>query len=232
MTVIAFPTEFEAQGLLLRMQNVSTHNDIEGVPYRTGLVGDKEVCIVVTGMGPEQSQRRMAIFLAQFKTELFILAGFAGALTESVHRGQILVAKDYSNPDLINYIRLVPGFDIARVHPVEEPVTTAAEKRALGLKTGCQMVDMETAYLSELAAQMRVEFMAVRAISDLVNEDLPQDVLDRGYDLEESKTTPAKMVLYLITNPRRVKALKEFVKPLYEVRDQLGNFLCNLVRDL
>jgi hypothetical protein len=46
------------------------------------------------------------------------------------------------------------------------------------------------------------------------------------------KTTPARMALYLITNPRRIKALKEFVKPLPEVRDRLGDFVYTVVEDL
>lgn len=232
MTVIAFPTEFEAQGLLTRMKQVTAHTEIPEVPYYTGEVGSKQVNVVITGMGPELSRRRMSTYLDHRPTTVFILAGFAGALTDSVYRGQILVARDYSNPDLVNYMRLVPGFDIARVHPVAEPVSTAAEKRSLGLTTGCQMVDMETAYLSELAAERQIEFIAVRAISDLVNEDLPQDILERGYDIEAGKTTPVRMSLYLITNLRRVKALKEFIKPLYEVRDQLGQFLCAFIEDL
>jgi nucleoside phosphorylase len=232
MIVVAFPTEFEARGFLKKLQKVSSHSRVPDVTFYSGYIGNKQVAVVITGMGPEQSQSRMRTFLGYVETKVLILAGFAGALTDSVYRGQILVAQDYSNAELINYIRLIPGFDIARVHTVSEPVTTGAEKRALGLQTGCQMVDMETAYLSDLAAQMDVEFMAVRAISDLVNEDLPQDVLDHGYDLEASKTTPARMALYLITNPRRIKALKEFVKPLPEVRDRLGDFVYTVVEDL
>jgi len=232
MIVLAFPTQFEAQGLLRRLDRVRVQRDIPGLDYQSGFVGKREIVVMVTGMGPEQSMRQMNRFIEAKEVQVIILAGFAGALTESVHRGQILIARDYSNEALINYIRLVPGFDIASVHPVAEPVTLAEEKRKLGEETGCQMVDMETAYLSDLAARHQIEFMSIRAISDLVHEDLPQDVLDNGYDYEASKTTPGKMAFYLLTNPKRIRALKEFVKPLPQVRDGLGDFLYSLIEEL
>lgn len=231
MTVL-FPTLFEAQGLIKRLKSLKKHNSIPGVPIYTGKIEKKSVMVAIIGIGPEMSVKNTQKLFQQHPSPIVILAGFAGALTEDVTKGQILIARDYSNMALINYIRLVPGFDIASVHPVKQTIATANEKRHLGLETGCQMVDMETAYLSNLLVGLGVEFMSVRTISDLVNEDIPQDVLENGYDMVESKTTPVKMAKYLIFNPGRIKALREFLAPLPEIRDDLGKFLQDVIEEV
>lgn len=230
MLVVAFPTEFEAQDLLKQLEK-KERQVIEGVTCFAGYVDDHPVMVPIIGIGPEAASYCTEVLLKNLEIKVFILAGFAGAITPEVERGQILIVKDYSSENVINYLKLVPGFDIGRVHPVTEVVSTAAEKKRLGEETGCQMVDMETAYVAHLVASAGIEFLGIRAISDLVDEDVPNDALESGYDQKESKTTPFKMFGFLMRNPKQIKPLKKFVSPLPEVREKLTDFVVTVIKE-
>jgi len=230
MLVIAFPTEFEAQNLLKLLEK-KERPVIDGVTCFAGYVEDRAVMVPIIGIGPTAASYCTEALLKNLEIKVFILAGFAGAITPELKRSQILVVKDYSSESLINYLKLVPGFDIGRVHPVMEVVATAEEKKRLGEETGCQMVDMETAYVANMVASAGIEFLGVRAISDLVDEDVPNDALSAGYDQDRSKTTPLKMFGFLARNPKRIKPLKEFVSPLPEVRKKLTDFVVTLIKE-
>ncbi|MEM6823160.1 MAG: hypothetical protein AAF558_14610 [Verrucomicrobiota bacterium] len=230
MVVVAFPTEFEAKDLVRQLED-KHHRVVQGIPCYTGKIKGVSVVIPILGMGPEKAHASTQIILQSDEIKVFILAGFAGALTSELTRGQILVARGYSRESVINYIKLLPGFDIAGLHPVTELVSSAEEKRRLGEETGCQMIDMETAYVANLVLGAGVEFIAIRAISDLVDEDLPGDVLEHGYDYAESKSTPVKLMGFLVLHPNRIKPLQEFLKPLPEVRRKLTDFLVTVINE-
>ncbi len=230
MLVLAFPTEFEAQDLLKLLEK-KEKRVVEGVTCFAGYVESRPVLVPIIGVGPAAATYSTEIILKNVEFKIFILAGFAGAITSELERSQILIVKDYSSDSLINYLKLVPGFDIGRVHPVMEVVSTAEEKQRLGQETGCQMVDMETAYVAHMVASAGFEFLGVRAISDLMDEDLPNEALSCGYDQEKSKTTPFKMLRFLARNPKQIKPLKEFISPLPEVRKHLTEFLVTLIKE-
>ncbi|MEM6886474.1 MAG: hypothetical protein AAF571_15740 [Verrucomicrobiota bacterium] len=230
MLVIAFPTEFEAQDLL-KLVEKKEKRVIDGVTCFAGYVEDRPVMIPIIGIGPTAASYCTEALLKNLEIKVFILAGFAGGINPDLERGQILIVKDYSAQSLINYLKLVPGFDIGRVHPVMEVVSSAEEKKRLGEETGCQMVDMETAYVAHMVASAGIEFLGVRAISDLMDEDVPNDALAAGYDQAESKTTPFKMFGFLARHPKQIKPLKDFVEPLPEVRKKLTDFVVTLIKE-
>lgn len=230
MLVVAFPTEYEANDFVKALQKREKKR-IDGVLCYAGFLGKTAVLVSIIGIGPAKAHANTQIILDRVEMKVFILAGFAGALTSEVSRGQILIARGYSSESLINYIKLLPGFDIGGLHPVNEVVSTAAEKQRLGEETGCQMVDMETAYVAHLVASNGIEFLGIRAISDLVDEDIPQDVLDCGYDQVESRTTPVKLLGFLALHPKRIKPLKDFLEPLPEVRRKLTEFLITVAKE-
>ncbi|MGF1679402.1 MAG: hypothetical protein ACFCUX_09430 [Candidatus Methylacidiphilales bacterium] len=230
MVVVAFPTLFEAEDLIKALQK-REKRIIEGVSCFAGYIGETAVLLPIVGIGPEASVASTRIVLEKMDVKIFMLAGFAGAITSELSRGQIVIVQDYSSPHVINYLKLIPGFDIARVHPVTQVVDTASEKQRLGRETGCQIVDMETAYLSNLLAEHRINFLCIRAISDLVDEDVPNDVLECGYDQVQSRTTPVKLLGFLVTHPQRIQPLQKFLKPLPEVRKNLTDFLITIIKE-
>jgi len=64
---------------------------------------------------------------------------------------------------------------VGGVVTVPRVLCRASEKAALGAETGAIGLDMESAAVGEAAQERHIPFLSVRAVSDLVDEDLPLD---------------------------------------------------------
>jgi adenosylhomocysteine nucleosidase len=231
MIALLFPTDFEAKDLVGKLTGRSTKN-VEGVTVHTGKLGNAEVLVAVIGIGPHLSSKGTQIVLKSHTVSQVILAGFAGALSPQLQRGQILIVQEYSSEALINYLKLLPGFDIARVYPSDRVIASAQLKQQVGSQYQCQLVDMETDAVARVVIQYNLEFLSIRAISDLATEDVPDDVLSKGYDAHSGKTSCLRLVVHLAFNSRRIKAFQEFLRPLPEVRKGLTAFIVQVVNEL
>lgn len=230
MVTVIFPTRFEAEDFLTALID-KKRSDVGGVERYCGKIKEIDVQVVICGIGPRKASDSVTKVFAASPPSMVILSGFAGALSTQLVRGQIVIASGYSSNDLINYIKLIPGFDIGRLHSSDKVVGTVAEKKALGEQTGCQMVDMEMAAIAGVVRAYGVEILGIRAISDLANEPVPVDLLAKGYDEATGKTTPLKMAGYLLLKPHRIKELKKFLEPLPAVRRKLTDFLVAAVEE-
>jgi adenosylhomocysteine nucleosidase len=231
MTALLFPTEYEAKDIVGQLAGRSTKNT-EGVTVHTGKLGKTDLVVAIIGMGPQLAAKGTLIVLKHHTVSNVILAGFAGALSPQLKRGQILIVQDYSSESLINYLKLLPGFDIARVYPSDRVIATAALKQQIGSQYGCQLVDMETDAVARAVIQHNLEFLSIRAISDLATEDVPDDVLSKGYNIHTGKTSPLRLIMHLAVHRQRINAFKEFLKPLPQVRKNLSTFLAQVIHEL
>lgn len=231
MIALGIPTHFEAKDLLATVKQ-PTRKVIDGIECTSGTIANVEVVIAITGIGRQHSSRAARVILNNYSISFFILCGFAGALVPSLHMGQILIAKNYSSEDLINYIRLVPGFDLASLHTADEVIATAGDKARLAATTHCQMVDMEMSAVADVINAAGIEILGVRAISDLASQDVPLDLFERAYDYAKAKPTPVRLAFYLMLKPWKIAALRELFHPLPEVRRKLSDFLITLLPEL
>jgi nucleoside phosphorylase len=228
---IAFPTEYEAGEFVAGLANRKKIN-ISGVPCYQGAYDNVSVLVVITGMGMEMAAQRVKKVLAQEHADIFVLAGFAGALNSELKKGQVIVADRYSSRDLFDFIRLIPGYDIAALHTAERVISTPEEKSSLAAQTGCQLVDMEMSAVASVVRSYGADILGIRVISDEANETVPSKVLAYGYNQAKGQTTPAKMALYLMTHPWRIGELKKFLSPLEPARHSLTNFVAAVVHEL
>lgn len=231
MIAVGFPTKFEAEDCLRALGNPSLAKT-DGVEYASVHVEGTDILIAVLGIGTTLSAKSAQILFQHFPIKIFILAGFAGALSPALKRGQILIAQGGTSEETMNDIKLLQGFDIARLYTSETLLATAEEKSRIASLTGCQFVDMETTAIAPIVRANGSEFIVVRAISDLADENLPFDVLAKGYDYAEGQTTPMKMALHLLLHPKKIKSLKQFLEPLPQIRKKLTNFLIELIKYL
>lgn len=231
MTAVLFPTDFEAKDLVSQLQDRKTET-IEGLKVHSGKCGKAPIHIGIIGIGPQLAAANTQTLLKHRTVSNIVLAGFAGALIPQLKRGDILIIRDYSTEDLINYLKLLPGFDIARVYPSDRVIASAALKQQIGSQYNCQIVDMETDPVARIVIQHGLGFLSIRAISDLATEDVPDDVLSKGYDIHTGKTSPLRLILHLATNRQRINAFKQFLQPLPEVRKKLTAFLTQVIQEL
>ena len=167
---------------------------IEGTSVLVCPAGSREYWIVRTGMGLENAKQAAARVLAQQPFCLAVSTGFACALI-AVDVGALLAGCDVAlargqgtdvSPmiavpgverdvvvDLVE--RVEPSGHIGRFVSTEYVITSAAEKRRFAQATSAIGLDMESAALAVEAQRAQVPFVVVRAVSDLVDEDLPLD---------------------------------------------------------
>ncbi|MDR1191868.1 MAG: hypothetical protein LBK60_09465 [Verrucomicrobiales bacterium] len=208
--IIAFPTEYEAGELLARLSR-RRHETIRGVPCWRGVIGGKTILVIISGMGDAKSAVRVKTILDLVPARRLILAGFAGALTPDLQKGQTFVA------------------DETMLHSADAVIDTPEKKHALAQRTGCRLVDMETAAVARVAAAAGVEFRAIRAVSDEAGETVPVAILAHGYDQAKGVTTPLRLTLYLMTHPWRLRALLKFLAPLPAVRHRLTDVIVSVL---
>ena len=190
-----------------------------------GQTAEKEVLLILTGVGKKKAQRCAEWALKEFPIDLIISTGFAGALDTGSKAGEVVVysrlISDESksptsekgmavvcDPGLVKLARecaagpavrtnLVKGISIDRVCASPEA------KSSLGSETGCQAVDMESFWIGQIAAEKKIPFVTVRSIIDEVGDDL--SFLDRIS--EGGKIAPTRILKWLLTNPGGLKIL-------------------------
>lgn len=231
MIGVFFPTKFEAEDFLKRL-NDKSKTTIDGVECYKGIMGNAEVFVAILGIGGAHSAHRTRLVLTKIPLEMVILSGFAGALIPDLKRGRVLIAAEYSTDDLVNFLKLIPGFDIARLHTSPELITSADMKAELGQTSGCQFVDMEMAYVAQVVTEFGLEVLGIRVILDQMEEDLPAELLGKGYDYAAGMTTPARMAAFLIFRPSQAKVLKTFLGQAAEARVKLTDFVEAAVGEL
>jgi 4-hydroxy-3-methylbut-2-enyl diphosphate reductase len=147
-----------------------------------------EVEIARSGVGPRRA-RRIAAQLASQPAGAVAVAGFAGALSDALEPGELVVASELLTPSGA-VAASCPGAGViagllarrglaARVGPVvsvQAPALGAA-RRAMLARTGALAVDMESAWLAAAAAGR--PFAVVRAVMDTPRHELwrPRAVL-------------------------------------------------------
>ncbi len=161
-------------------------------PHEVGQAGSVEVHLVVTGIGPAPAFAAAKSALSEIVVDAVLSTGYAGALGPA-GLGELILGtevlnwtKDHSrtrflsDPALLAIAReaVAPActaWSQGPVVTVENVVWRAVEKRALGQVTGAIAVDMESVAIAQAAATVGVPFLAIRAVSDRVDEDLPMD---------------------------------------------------------
>lgn len=107
-----------------------------------------------------------------------LLAGYEVALArrQDLDVSPMSVVPGIERDVVVNLVeRVEPSGHIGRFVSTEYVITSAAEKHRFAQATSAIGLDMESAALAAEAWCAQVPFVVVRAVSDLVDEDLPLD---------------------------------------------------------
>ena len=174
--------------------------------------------LACSGADPTRA-RREAERLVREGAEALLSFGLAGGLIPGLSSGEAVFSNRVILPDgseraastvwRENLIGSTAGSDLSyRVGPVlgsERIITDTEQKRALGKETGALVVDMESHAVAEAAAAAGLPFMAIRAVSDTVDEALPRSAL--GVVDEKGRPKPLMVVSRLCLVPWEIPAL-------------------------
>jgi len=189
--VISFALIEEARGFLDQMRRVQRMHCAQFVEYRgllpsPGIRREVPVLVVVTGVGATRAERAVSDVISLYHPRLWLAAGFAGGLSESLQVGDVVVAQRVLDDGSQSVAET--GAPLVGLHKLPRStlhfgdlVSTAAVifdpqvKQALGRSTGALACDLESYAMAATCRGSDVDFLAVRAVSDTVHESLPRE---------------------------------------------------------
>jgi adenosylhomocysteine nucleosidase len=136
--------------------------------------------VVVGGIGQELARRAAEAAIACSSPRLVISVGFAGALVGELHAGDtifpslIVDTQDGSRHESAISEAPVGATSLARTTLASYPrIASRQEKKQLRKSYGAHAVDMESAGVLRAAERHSLPFLAVKAISDELDWELP-----------------------------------------------------------
>lgn len=190
-----------------------------------------------TGIGIRKARKGTSYLIRKFRPDLIISAGYGGGLKPGLRVGDIVLGEwvlSLKKGEKKKLYSTIPNLKTAYLNGglltenrfIYDPI----DKKNLFLKTGALSVDMETWGIVEAADQYGAPVIAVRSISDVNEDKLP----DMGYIFDGSgKLIKKKAFNYFIANPSR---FYPFIKLMFinlkKSSYSLNNFLHYLIQQI
>ena len=160
--------------------------------------------VIIGGIGPESARAAAEAIIAQHSPELLISAGVAGALVAELHVGEtifpaiVIDARDGSRHETVIQNARLGNSPLARTVLVGYPeIASASQKQQLAKSYGAHAVDMESAAVARAAQVHRLPFLAIKAISDELDFELP----DMSRFIHGGKFQTAPFLRYIALRP-------------------------------
>ena len=232
MIAVTFALPAESQEFL-RLLSSKSRIDRDGTRTIRGKIGDRAVEVLHTGVGEKVCRQRLGKFLQDQQFDCLISAGFAGALTNDLRIGDLLLAKNFSTVDLGERWSSPSSLPIhfADILTVPALIESGEERVKLALASGAGAVDMETEFIARACAVHGIPVLSLRVISDTPKElfPAPTDVL---FDIERQQTQMLKLATYFFAHPHRVPRLVQFARRIARARKVLAAALVDVVRNI
>jgi adenosylhomocysteine nucleosidase len=193
-------------------------------------IGPDEVTVLLTGMGGENAAKAMSSIPLETH-DLCISSGLAGSLDTRLTPGDVVAARSAETLDesskaasdaALLDLAVRSGAKAVNVSLTSARiVATAEEKEELSRKGS--IVEMETTHVLRAAVERHVPCVAVRAISDAADEDLPVDfarILDSHGHLKMGG-----LLKEVGLSPYRIPLLLQFGRQSRAAGKSLADFL-------
>lgn len=229
--VVTFALRTESSGFI---KSLGERQISRGKDTICGKIGTKAVGVFHTGVGAESCRPQINNLLADLQPELLISAGFAGSVSDQFKPGDLLLAENFSDENVLaKALQLLAhqGTRPANLFTARRIVDSAKERDEIARAQGADAVDMETEIIAAACAAHQVKMLSLRVISDSPSEPLPAppQVL---FDLQQQRTDFMKLAAYLLRHPQAVVPLLQFSRRVARARDRLTEAIVTLVQKL
>lgn len=220
--VVFFALEAES-GCFEDMLSNTRRTRAEGFSVLRGQLGSREneIFVVRTGVGKENAQRAAQAVLQAHRPDFAVSAGFAGGLVPELKKNDLFFPTSCCDEEFrITDLDALPDAVLksreARENAVQggrlltypHVVEDEAEKQACGAKYGAKAADMETFVLAEACRDRAVPLYCVRAISDSIEDKIPQDI----QKLMHQKTFMSQLGAAFRTAVKRPRSVMDMAK--------------------
>ncbi len=207
------------------------------VPFFCGALGEDSVEVLLTGIGSSMCKESLAEYDASHggKPDCLISSGLAGALKEALKPGDLFVPETVrtlkndanAQSDTILRERAVArgAVPIDTLITATRLVSSVEEKSHLAFFG--EAVDMESAIIMAHFADTAFPKVAIRAISDAADEDLPVD-FDRCLT-PQGAIKPLRLVNAIVRRPGSLPNLVRFGRQSNDAARKLVTFLDQFV---
>jgi len=172
-------------------------------PQNRGRVGhpleffeSEDAVLLCGGIGYEAGKRAAEAVIEYAKPDLLIATGLAGGLKPEWTLGRTMIAAEVVDEGTGRRFRAAYGEGTV---VSSREIARAAKKRELASRFAADVVDMEGAAVAEVAEAHGLPFLAVKALMDDMDFELPplQDFVDAGGRFQQ-----ARFALWAVWHPR------------------------------
>jgi adenosylhomocysteine nucleosidase len=199
--------------------------------YFAARIGDANVNVVLTGVGGKSAWLETTKIVWDGNVDICVSSGLAGALRAEYQLGDILAAKDVqaiswkqvvaSDAKLLHLAEEHGARAVGSFYSADRVIGSASEKRELGRVADA--VEMESGEVLHEASAFGAKVIAIRGISDAVDEDLPLD-FNRVMTPAGEVSIP-RVLGEVVRHPMSAPALVRFGKQSRMAAEKLGAFL-------
>jgi adenosylhomocysteine nucleosidase len=197
-----------------------------------------EIIVVLTGIGCKSDWLKSVHGMGASSFDISISSGLAGALRVEHKVGEVLVARSISiadtdgsvscDPELVAAAAASGAKVVEHFYTANEVVLRAEEKRELGRRADA--VEMESGFILRSAVALGARAVAVRGISDEVDENLPLDF--NRVTTESGAVSIPRVLGQVVQHPAAVPSLIRFGQRSRLAAEKLAEFLDRYVTRL
>lgn len=209
----------------------------DGLRMSEGKFEGAEARVLLTGVGFANARRGMRAAV-QWRPDVCISSGLAGSLRREIGIAQVCAAREVveletgrkmsADPELLSMAGMRKAKIIEMLLTSNEIVLSAEGKSRLGRMA--EAVEMESFAVMSEAGAAGIPSIAIRAISDAADENLPMDfskVLDQG-----GKVQASKVAKEIVRAPHKLPALLGLARKSSIASGRLAEFLDGYVAEI
>ncbi len=229
MIGITFALPSESSGLIRRLRAVQRHDNLV-----SGKIDNRDVTILHTGVGAKACNERLEVLLHKTRPSLVISSGFAGAVSEPLRVGDLILAQNFSDAELFaSAERILHDHKprTVKLFTSTSIIDSVSERNEIAREAGAAAVDMETGAIAGVCQVHGVPLLSLRVISDSPSQPFPAPptVL---FDIERQRTNFGGLIAYLLRDPASITRLIRFSRRIARIREILTDAVVALIRQL
>jgi nucleoside phosphorylase len=199
-----------------------------------GEINQQPVTIFHTGIGQKACQAKIDNFLRIDHPDIWISSGFAGSVDEDLRVGDLLLAENFSDRELLAAAQRLLADRNARTAKLFTSTTivdSTGQRNEIARTQGALAIDMETEIIARACSAGGIRMLSLRAISDSLDEPFPAPP-HLLFDLKRQRTNAAKLVSYFLKRPTHIVGFIRFANRIARARRTLTNAIVAVLQDL
>lgn len=218
--------KWEVRALFKRV-NLVVHDAGEGI--WAGTVNGHSLRLCLSGMVPSVAHIRVERFLDDFRPDIMISCGLAGALKPHLIVGDLIVQSHRADLVALAESALrdagVP-YHVGSLVTVSKPVLSPVDRRALAERTKAIAVDMESQTIAGFCHDRSIPCLALKGVSDDIDDDLTPIL--GGFEIVHIP----RIALRVLMRPGTWGLAARLARSSYRSATHLGKGLCAVVAEL